>query len=597
MSMTPDDIREYAYEYNPYFTTNENKMMLVEKEQGFNYRDKRDDMSEHLKEYIKLTSDKDLDKMAKRGEPSLNLSTEDEVEMDAAEEGGDDEDVDYEDNDANEDLMGDANDNLDDADEDPLDLEDGDDDFGDLDEDFEEPSGNSKAEQALDRLMERKENVLNELMNYYEPPDHLRDIVNSDDMIPQYAPYEEDIGGFDRMDQYFDDPDPDLVNIDIAKMEDEMLMNIKMDTLEKEKYQRMTDKEFEQVQQQEQEEVENDLKEAGISEYFPGEYLTTNKIHMDYWDGEEDWVTNKEMVDNEVDTEADQDRFYSFFQQVQSDSEKPRRSPTFAEAAISEFGVKDPLSIYPKEIDILMEGPLNTFVDGIEISQLSVGEKMWQLHKEDPHLWTGERLARLFGTSRAKAWGEVIVREKHEASESGKPFNYDKLHVIFQRERLEAMGFLKYRAQKITRKGSRKGPILTYKTEKDCYEDFLKDSMHEASFIGKSDDDLPDSVKLPFQPFREIESEPNLKDIPNIDNKLGLGTSLSKKRIIFITIGDGVKGYTNREFLVRDKNGTMRTANWKEIRFVTKHRTFEKKVYGMGGRKKRKEMFRRRLFA
>lgn len=224
----------------------------------------------------------------------------------------------------------------------------------------------------------------------------------------------------------------------------------------------------------------------------------------------------------------------------------------------------------------------------MEIEDVSVssdmGDKMWQLHKQDPRLWNGERLGGLFGISRERAWGEICVRECWEAQESGKPFNYDKLEYLFQRGKVNVLTpkphYFKFKTK--------------YLTEEDAYKDFLKASENPA--IESGDDLLPDWVALPFQPYRTLEKEPETKTLEQPERMLDFGNDRIKTRLLF---GDFSKEYDNdpNKYKVRELDGSLRTATWTEQKhFTSSGREVQKLKVGKMYLKKRKVQMRKRKF-
>jgi len=209
---------------------------------------------------------------------------------------------------------------------------------------------------------------------------------------------------------------------------------------------------------------------------------------------------------------------------------------------------------------------------------------MWQLHKLDPRLWNGDRLGGLFGVSRERAWGELMMRELHESQQTGKPFNFDKVSLIMK----DAM---------------RKGPTkeankfqwkTRYLTEEDAYRDYLKASKTPATEGG--DDLLPDWAALPFQKYRTMEEEPEIKILEKPKPFQGWGDDKVNSRILFVDFGRGIN-HDNRKFRVKELDGTMRTATWAEEKhFFRLGTTFKKLLGGKGRRQQRKMEKRRRRF-
>lgn len=219
-----------------------------------------------------------------------------------------------------------------------------------------------------------------------------------------------------------------------------------------------------------------------------------------------------------------------------------------------------------------------------DVASVNAGDKMWQLHKMDPKLWTGDRLGPLFGTSRERAWGEIMVREYEEAMRLGKPFNFDKVSLI-----------MKDAIRRGHRNAEDNSTFKTrYLTEEQAYQDYLRASKSPPTEGG--DDVLPDWAALPFQPYRKPEVEPDIKVIeePKRFDKFGaIGTN---SRILYIDYGRGVNN-NNREYRVRDVDGTLRTANWAEEKhFFRIGTTVKKLLSGRGNRDKRKLVRRRRAF-
>eukprot|EP01080_Neovahlkampfia_damariscottae_P007903 gene7903-12371_t len=206
------------------------------------------------------------------------------------------------------------------------------------------------------------------------------------------------------------------------------------------------------------------------------------------------------------------------------------------------------------------------------------GEKMWNLHKENPDFYTGERLGGLFGVTRQRAWAELIMRE-HMETEAGK-FNYDKVAEIFKEERKKE--------KKIPREMSKH-----FKTEDEAYLDYLE-IQKKSNFQYSPDENLSDFAKRPFQQHRKIEQEPQIQILENAKPEQK-ETEKSRTKIIFADIGKG-KTDENRTFRVREKDGLLRSASWTEQSFLGRKRTFPKVKKGLGGSKKKKTLKRKRQF-
>ena len=77
------------------------------------------------------------------------------------------------------------------------------------------------------------------------------------------------------------------------------------------------------------------------------------------------------------------------------------------------------------------------------------GEKMWELHKENPDFYTGERLGSLFGVTRERAWAELIMREHKETEEDMKKllnrFREGKPHfALVYKEKIGCIYYIVY---------------------------------------------------------------------------------------------------------------------------------------------------------
>jgi hypothetical protein len=208
----------------------------------------------------------------------------------------------------------------------------------------------------------------------------------------------------------------------------------------------------------------------------------------------------------------------------------------------------------------------NTYVDSVS------GEKMWKLHKENPDFYTGEKLAELFGVTRQRAWAELIMRE-HLETEDGK-FNYDKVAQIFKEERKE-----KKEPKTLSKK---------FKTEDEAYKDYLK--ISKSSVLNLSQDEkLPDFAKKPFSSYKKEEQEPTIEKISTSE------LEKNRTKLLFADIGRD-KNDQNREFRVRDKDGTLRSASWTEQSFLARKKSFPKTKKGLGGKSRRLQLKRRRIF-
>jgi hypothetical protein len=212
-----------------------------------------------------------------------------------------------------------------------------------------------------------------------------------------------------------------------------------------------------------------------------------------------------------------------------------------------------------------------------------MGDKMWQLHKQDPRLWTGERLGGLFGCDRDRAWGEICIRECHEAEQTGKPFNFDKLEYLFNRT---AGGMTAHK--EIFRFKTK------YLTEEDAYKDFLKATEKPSSEGG--DDSLPDWVALPFQPYRTLETEPDVKFFSQPPKLFDIGNEKVKTRMLFVDFGKRLLNEP-RHMTVRELDGTLRTASWAEQKHFMKHGKFLSTLkVGRGMKKSSDAKRRKRLY-
>jgi hypothetical protein len=208
----------------------------------------------------------------------------------------------------------------------------------------------------------------------------------------------------------------------------------------------------------------------------------------------------------------------------------------------------------------------NVYIDSVS------GEKMWKLHKENPNFYTGEKLGELFGVTRQRAWAELIMRE-HLETEDGK-FNYDKVAQIFKEERK-----VKNEPKALSKK---------FKTEDEAYKDYLNVSKNSILNLSK-DEKLPDFAKKPFSSYKQEEQEPKIEKISSSD------LEKNRTKMLFADIGRD-KNDQNREFRVRDKDGTLRSASWTEQSFLARKKSFPKTKKGLGGKSRRLQLKRRRIF-
>lgn len=239
-------------------------------------------------------------------------------------------------------------------------------------------------------------------------------------------------------------------------------------------------------------------------------------------------------------------------------------------------------SIY--DDDYVKDTPKPDVDELTDVASPHTGDKMWQLHKMDPRLWTGDRLGGLFGVSRERAWGEIMVREYHEATETGKPFNFDKVSLIFKD------AFKKTH----TTDHNRFSFKTKYINEEEAYQDYLK--AIKSPPVEGGDDLLPDWAALPFQPYRTMETEPEIKILPDVKPFEGYGAIGTNTRILYVDYGRGIN-HQNRKYVVRDVDGTLRTATWAEEKHYFRIGTTMKKLLnGRGNRHKKRLVKRRRLF-
>lgn len=237
------------------------------------------------------------------------------------------------------------------------------------------------------------------------------------------------------------------------------------------------------------------------------------------------------------------------------------------------------------------------------------GDKLFELHKENPDYWTGDRLAASFGITRERAWGEILIREVDEAKRTGKPFCPEKIDYLFHRDE----SVIKTMKQRFTKNDSRSdyqflreaytGQIVD---EDAIYQQFLEKTSKPIPASGL-DDDLPEWVRRPFQPPRGsirptkvategVESTESLL-YPRVESTSGLGTHTVRQRhrIIEMMSKSRVNSGEQRKFLILETDGTLRTMEEDTKEWICiKPLPYTK--MGLGGKEKRREKFRKREF-
>lgn len=238
------------------------------------------------------------------------------------------------------------------------------------------------------------------------------------------------------------------------------------------------------------------------------------------------------------------------------------------------------------------------------------GDKLFELHKENPNYWTGDRLGAAFGISRNQAWGEILVREADEASRTGKPFCPEKVDYLFHRDENQ----IKVLQQRYTKRQSRSEFQMLKETtsgqivdEDKIYRKFLEKTSRPTVASGL-DDDLPDWVKIPFQPPRNTpktaqqvsEQEPEEQTLityPRMESDTGLGvmTARQRHRIIDMKSKSRINQGEERRFMILETDGTLRnmekdTVDWISIKPLPYTRL------GLGGKVERRQKFRKRQF-
>lgn len=230
-------------------------------------------------------------------------------------------------------------------------------------------------------------------------------------------------------------------------------------------------------------------------------------------------------------------------------------------------------------------------------------EKMWQLHVENPHYWTGERLARAFGIDRDEAWILLIAREISEAKKHGLSFNHHKTRAIFRNAEREAR-YLKYfnesptELQKKRRMlKTRNAPYGMTMNEEEAYKYFL-DETEKALPSGGGDDLLPDWAKLPFQEpnITEDKVDEPLKVMPTIPSDTNLGSDLPRSPISFIEATTKDIPPSERLLMVKQVDGILREMSKLEKEIAFRRGSLRKTKMGLGGRARRRRAMRQRRF-
>lgn len=230
-------------------------------------------------------------------------------------------------------------------------------------------------------------------------------------------------------------------------------------------------------------------------------------------------------------------------------------------------------------------------------------EKMWQLHLENPHYWTGERLARAFGIDRDEAWMLLITREAREAKERGLPFNSHKIRVIFRKNIRDEQNE-KYFENNPARLKKKRRMIRTDKVpygmtmnEEDAYKYFLEET-EKALPSGGGDDLLPDWAKLPFQKpnITEDKIDEPLKVLPTIPSETNLGSDLPRAPISFIEASPKDIPPSERLLMVKEIDGTLREMSMLEKEIAFRKGSVKKTKMGLGGKARRRRAMRQRRF-
>ncbi|KAL9655444.1 hypothetical protein ABK040_016857 [Willaertia magna] len=217
-------------------------------------------------------------------------------------------------------------------------------------------------------------------------------------------------------------------------------------------------------------------------------------------------------------------------------------------------------------------------------------DRMWEMHKDNPTYWTGERLALEFGLSREQAWSQLLLHEHEEALETGKPFYYEKANIIFnedaRRDEIEEK-----------RQSYTKPSVLTPAyTEEEAYERFLNVTSKPSSIA--SDDNLPDYVKIPFQ-HPEITEETEIEKTEDIGREAkytGYGAEKSRYKLFVAEMKARAQQHEERKYIVGEEDGSVRTMTNAETKFMQRHGTFPITRDGLGGKIKRKNKRRMRQF-
>lgn len=242
----------------------------------------------------------------------------------------------------------------------------------------------------------------------------------------------------------------------------------------------------------------------------------------------------------------------------------------------------------------------------------SDGDKMFELHKENPDYWAGDRLGAAFGISRDQAWAELLVRECDEAENTGKPFCSEKVDYLFHRD-TNALKLLQNRYVKNDKRSGLqflKEATTGHVVDEDAiYKKFLEKTSKPISASGL-DDDLPEWVRRPFQPPRssirptktvtEAESttptEESLR-YPRVESEANLGTNTVRQRhrIIDMKSKSRISAGEQRRFLMLETDGTLRTMEKDTQEWITA-KPLPYTRLGLGGKIKRRRLFRMREF-
>jgi hypothetical protein len=242
-------------------------------------------------------------------------------------------------------------------------------------------------------------------------------------------------------------------------------------------------------------------------------------------------------------------------------------------------------------------------------------DKMFELHKQDPKYFTGERLADMFGIKRDAAWAYLLMAEYDEALEKGLPFNPNKAYVLFPNYNRPSSKMHK----NIARSAELRRKFLKEKlmTEDEIYKAYLEESSKPID-VSTTDDALPDWVKIPFynpdgtaKPLTEEPKEESNQEkvttqvpvkpyfdpeIPVMPNKSGLGNKTSRSRHFIVEMRRGRIDERKRIYFVLETDGKLRRMSEEERIYINRRGYLPKTTHGLGGKRKRKLLVRKREF-